>query len=95
MLFLSDDSQKTMIRTAAANFNTNTGGCITLEEVQSVPSGNYVDVVNYASGCWSYIGMIGGGQDLHLADGCFSMGTIEHEFFHALGVHHEQNRPDR
>ena len=35
-----------MIRTGAANFNRSTGGCISLEEVQSVPSGNYVDVVN-------------------------------------------------
>ena len=35
-----------MIRTAAANINRSTGGCVTLEEVNSVPSGNYVDVVN-------------------------------------------------
>ena len=94
MSFLSDDYQLEMIRTAAANFNSNTDGCITLEEINTA-SGNYVDVVNYGSGCWSYIGMLGGGQDLHLADGCFSIGTIEHEFLHALGVHHEQNRPDR
>ena len=35
-----------MIRTVAANINRNTGGCITLEEVSSVPGGNYVDVIN-------------------------------------------------
>ena len=36
-----------MIRTAAANINANTGGCITLEEISSAPSGsNYVDVIN-------------------------------------------------
>ena len=43
---LSDSSLLTMIRTGAENFNRSTGGCVSLEEVQSVPSGNYVDVVN-------------------------------------------------
>ena len=37
----------------------------------------------------------GGRQELNLANGCLGIATIEHEFLHALGVHHEQNRPDR
>ena len=47
-------------------------------------------------GCWSWIGMLGNGrQELDLkSTGCMDIGTIEHEFLHALGVHHEQTRPD-
>ena len=36
-----------------------------------------------------------GRQKLNLANGCFVIGTVEHEFLHALGVHHEHKRPDR
>ena len=94
--------QINMIRTATANIERNTGGCVRLQEVTSAPSGNYVDVINSDSGCYSYIGMMGdtivspgGRQDLNLEDGCFLNGIIEHEFLHALGVHHEHKRPDR
>ena len=58
-------------------------------------SQNFVVVGGGASGCWSYVGMIGGGQGLNLGSGCHYSPTIIHEFMHALGVHHYQNRPDR
>lgn len=46
------------------------------------------------SGCSSYVGMQGGRQDIHLADGC-TTGTVIHEIGHAIGLFHEQNRIDR
>lgn len=49
----------------------------------------------------SYIGRIGGRQDIELADFAFNdaswgdYSVIEHEICHAVGMMHEQNRPDR
>lgn len=54
---------------------------------------NYVRVFP-GDGCWSYVGMRGGRQDLSLADGC-GFGAAVHEFGHAWGLWHEQSREDR
>ena len=45
--------------------------------------------------CSSYIGRIGGRQTLELGPGCEDQATILHEVCHALGMWHEQSRPDR
>ena len=51
--------------------------------------------------CNSKLGMVGGGQGLRLGrnftDGrsCYKEKIIIHEFIHAIGFTHEQNRPDR
>ena len=55
---------------------------------------NYVTVF-IGDGCWSWVGMEGGEQQLSLDSGCWSEGTIVHEFIHAFGYFHEQSRPDR
>ena len=48
--------------------------------------------------CHSNVGRLGTGkvQEINLSrEGCLRLGTIQHEFLHALGFTHEQNRPDR
>ncbi|XP_002735503.1 uncharacterized protein LOC100369035 [Saccoglossus kowalevskii] len=59
---------------------------------------NYISMFN-GGGCWSYIGKIGGKQELSLYDGnsgsCWWEGIIQHEVLHALGFFHEQSRYDR
>lgn len=46
------------------------------------------------SGCSSYVGKVGGKQNITLADACSTGNTI-HEIGHAIGLWHEQSRVDR
>jgi hypothetical protein len=56
---------------------------------------DYVYVYN-GNGCWSYLGNIRNGQYLSLQrNGCVHKGIVLHEFQHAAGFAHEQNRWDR
>ncbi|XP_050094471.1 zinc metalloproteinase nas-13-like [Anopheles aquasalis] len=61
---------------------------------------NYVKVIGTDSGCYSYVGQVGGEQLLNLQPydvdtGCFRLATIQHEFLHALGFYHQQSASDR
>uniref|UniRef100_A0A0N5C1B8 Zinc metalloproteinase n=1 Tax=Strongyloides papillosus TaxID=174720 RepID=A0A0N5C1B8_STREA len=49
------------------------------------------------TGCYSYIGrkFLDIFQDVSIGEGCETIGTIQHETMHALGVYHEQARADR
>ncbi|NXI22356.1 MEP1B protein, partial [Sterrhoptilus dennistouni] len=56
---------------------------------------NYISVFK-GSGCWSSVGnMQMGLQQLSIGTNCDRIGTIQHEFLHALGFWHEQSRSDR
>ncbi|EPB73334.1 hypothetical protein ANCCEY_07580 [Ancylostoma ceylanicum] len=46
-------------------------------------------------GCWSYIGRLGGEQDLSLGNGCETVGIAAHEIGHAIGFWHTHARYDR
>ncbi|XP_061149844.1 astacin-like metalloendopeptidase isoform X7 [Syngnathus typhle] len=45
-------------------------------------------------GCASYVGFMGGKQEVHVAATC-KVGNIVHEVLHALGFFHEHTRLDR
>lgn len=66
--------------------------------VKFVPRTNekpYLSIVDQG-GCWSYVGQVFiEDQKLSLSPGCVYNGSIHHEFLHALGMWHEQSRPDR
>lgn len=83
-------SAKDKFLAAAAHWNQTAGFTFVVAKRQTI---NYINVIQ-GSGCYSYIGMIGGKQDLSIASGCSTGNTI-HEIGHAIGLYHEQSRTDR
>lgn len=61
---------------------------------------NFLCVQGNPDGCYSSVGRQGRRQTLNLAlyepeQGCFRLGTIMHEFIHALGFYHMQSATER
>ncbi|KAL7442052.1 hypothetical protein ACHAXM_011279, partial [Skeletonema potamos] len=54
----------------------------------------YIKVERRANKCHK-VGSPGGEITVNLGEGCMAKGIIQHEFMHALGLVHEQSRPDR
>ena len=74
----------------------------TLEELtclQFIPRKRQSDYIIFRSrkddGCSSQIGRSGGDQSVKIGPGCEYQNIILHEICHALGMWHEQSRPDR
>ena len=75
--------------------NADGSNCINFIERKSEK--NYVRIIN-ENGCWSYVGKFVDQrpQSISLqAPDCIEIDTVAHELMHALGLHHEHNRPDR
>jgi len=98
--------ERNLIRNALRNMKEYMNKCIKFWNIADLNPGakweneNYIQIIsNRNSGCWSMLGMTGsdgnGRQDLSLGYGCVTQGTVQHEFLHALGFTHEQNRSDR
>ncbi len=64
-----------------------------LKFVKRASQSNYIYFTS-GSGCSSYVGMIGGKQNITLSSSCSTGNTI-HEIGHAIGLWHEQSRVDR
>ncbi len=61
--------------------------------IQRTNQPNYIYIF-IGTGNWSYVGMIGGRQDLSLVNWNYKY-IVMHELAHAMGVWHEQSRADR
>ena len=80
---------KTRVYDAIKHWESNTN----IKFVERNSQSNYVYFVS-GSGCSSYVGMIGGKQNITLSSSCSTGNTI-HEIGHAIGLWHEQSRVDR
>lgn len=73
--------------------------CLQFKRVESDALA-YIRVIGSDSGCYSSVGYTGRAQNLNLqpypvGQGCFRIGTVVHEFLHALGFYHQQSASDR
>ncbi|MFD0861686.1 M12 family metallopeptidase [Sungkyunkwania multivorans] len=78
---------------AINHINTQTNVCLTPRASES----DYVEFVYEEGMCGlSWIGRIGGRQEITIGDSCGNTrGSAAHEIMHALGFYHEQSRDDR
>lgn len=72
-----------------------TSNCVKF--VEQTNERHYANIIKINAGCFADVGMqtFYYPQTIKLAPSCLSRGTVIHEVLHALGFHHEQNRPDR
>ncbi len=82
-------SGQTRVTDAIKHWESNTN----IKFVQRTSQSNYINFTT-GTGCSSYVGMIGGKQNITLSTSCTTGSTI-HEIGHAIGLWHEQSRVDR
>jgi len=85
-------SAKRAISAAVKEYRDKT--CIKFVEVDKKPTGPHITFFK-GNGCWSFVGMQSSGQQLSIGQGCESKAIVVHELGHAIGLFHEQSRPDR
>ncbi|MDO6386765.1 M12 family metallopeptidase [Uliginosibacterium sp. 31-12] len=94
LYYVIDASMNAKGRQAITDGLAMISGRSAIRFVPRTAESNYVNFTA-GSGCWSYVGMIGGKQDISLGSGCEYSFVVAHEVMHALGWQHEHQRSDR
>lgn len=90
-----NDVEAMSVKKILSDMDKKLGSHVTIRP-KMVSDTNYVHITaKKGSGCWSYLGMIGGRQEISMGCSKLSKSTLEHEVMHALGFFHEQSRSDR
>ena len=79
-----------IINSAIDHVNASTNICLVPRTTQS----DYLLFQDSDVACWSYVGKIGGAQQINVHSAC-GFGAAVHEICHAAGMWHEQSRNDR
>lgn len=85
-----DLKERTEISDAINHFNEQTN----IQFIEHTNEENYIEFVWDKEGCSSYCGMIGGKQEIRIADWAV-FGNIVHEIGHAVGLLHEHSKEKR
>ena len=92
--FKKDKKSVETVRAAMNHIESKT--CLKFKEVSSETAvKNYLKLIN-GNGCYSYVGMTGGKQDVSMpfSKGCRYNHAV-HELLHAVGLQHLHSRKDR
>lgn len=66
-----------------------------LRFVEDASAANQIYITQSEVGCWSYVGRIGGRQQMNLDPDCYQQVVVQHEMIHALGFFHMQSATNR
>lgn len=90
-----NEDSKHKVQTAANNINNWTNvEIVSREEAEAkgYKIGHVAKIISNDNACWANIGYYDD-SEMNIASGC-TIGNIMHEFFHLLGIAHEQLNPD-
>uniref|UniRef100_A0A0K0F1L2 Zinc metalloproteinase n=1 Tax=Strongyloides venezuelensis TaxID=75913 RepID=A0A0K0F1L2_STRVS len=95
LYFVENEVNRSIIDEALKLIESET--CITFKRVNSSDIPKPGLRFFPGEGCYSEVGrrFRNSFQDVSIAKGCESIGTVQHETMHALGSYHEQSRADR
>ncbi|GAU99328.1 hypothetical protein RvY_10349 [Ramazzottius varieornatus] len=92
-------SQRAVVEVAIAQINNSTNVLLVLRTTET--SYIFIQAGAVNTGCYSYVGRVGGRQIVNLQvpvpgyGTCITVGIAVHEITHAIGFYHEQSRTDR
>ncbi len=90
-----DENNRSLIKALKGAMDTLNNETNLVFKKRTSKDQNYLVFTSKDKGCFSYVGMQGGRQEVNLSKGCYVPMIAAHEILHAIGMEHEQSREDR